>query len=35
MTATPIGDRCTLDVHLSQVDLDEALRRDVRTGLTA
>jgi L-histidine N-alpha-methyltransferase len=35
VTATPIGERCTLEVHLSQADLDEALRRDVRTGLTA
>ena len=35
MTATSIGDRSTLEVHLSQEELAEALRRDVRAGLTA
>jgi L-histidine N-alpha-methyltransferase len=30
-----IGDRCTIDVHLSEDDLAAALRRDVRAGLTA
>ncbi len=35
MTALPIGERCTIEVHLSEADLAEALRRDVRAGLTA
>lgn len=35
MSPTPIGDRCTIEVHLSEQDLAEALRRDVRAGLTA
>ncbi len=35
MTPTPIGDRCTIDVHLTEADLAEALRRDARSGLTA
>jgi L-histidine N-alpha-methyltransferase len=35
MTPVPIGDRCTIDVHLTEADLAEALRRDVRAGLTA
>ncbi len=35
MTPVPIGDRCTLDVHLTEADHAEALRRDVRAGLTA
>ncbi|MET0903631.1 MAG: L-histidine N(alpha)-methyltransferase [Acidimicrobiales bacterium] len=30
-----IGDRCTIEVHLSEADLAEALRRDAKTGLTA
>jgi L-histidine Nalpha-methyltransferase len=35
MTRTEIGERCTIEVHLTGADLDEALRRDVRAGLTA
>lgn len=35
MTPTPIGDRCTIEVHLTEADLAEALRRDARDGLTA
>ena len=35
MTSTEIGERCTIEVHLSEDDLAEALRRDVRAGLTA
>jgi L-histidine Nalpha-methyltransferase len=30
-----IGDRCTIEVHLSEAHLAEALRRDAKTGLTA
>jgi L-histidine N-alpha-methyltransferase len=35
VSPTSIGERCTLEVHLSEDDLAEALRRDVRAGLTA
>jgi len=35
VTPAPIGDRCTIDVHLTAADLAEALRRDARDGLTA
>lgn len=35
MTATPIGDRCTIEVHLDPDDLARALRQDVLDGLTA
>ncbi len=35
MTATPLGERCTIDVHLTTDDLAAALRRDARVGLTA
>jgi L-histidine N-alpha-methyltransferase len=35
MTPQPIADRCTIEVHLTEADLAEALRRDVRAGLTA
>jgi L-histidine N-alpha-methyltransferase len=35
MTPTPLSDRCTIDVHLTEADLAAALRRDVRAGLTA
>jgi len=35
MTPTPIADRCTIEVHLTEADLAEALRRDARDGLTA
>ena len=35
MTATPIGERCTIEVHLGPDDLAQALRRDVLDGLTA
>jgi L-histidine Nalpha-methyltransferase len=32
---TEIGERCTIEVHLTEADLADALRRDVRAGLTA
>jgi L-histidine N-alpha-methyltransferase len=35
MTAVPIADRCTIDVHLGPDDLARALRADVWSGLTA
>lgn len=35
MTATAIGERCTIDVHLTADDLSAALRLDVVDGLTA
>ncbi len=35
MTATPLGDRCTIEVHLTTADLAAALRRDALDGLTA
>ena len=35
MTAQPIADRCTIEIHLTEADLAESLRREVRTGLTA
>ena len=35
MTREDIGERCTIEVHLDEADLAEALRRDVRAGLTA
>jgi len=35
MTATPLGERCTIDVHLTTADLADALRHDAREGLTA
>ncbi len=35
MSPTPIGDRCSIEVHLGPNDLDEALRRDAIDGLTA
>ncbi len=35
MTRTDIGERCTIEVHLTEADLAEALRRDARAGLTA
>ena len=35
MTPTPIADHCTIEVHLTEADLANALRRDVRDGLTA
>ena len=35
MTRADIGERCTIEVHLTEADLAEALRRDARAGLTA
>src|SRR5436190_2369494 len=35
MTRTDIAERCTIEVHLTEADLAEALRRDARAGLTA
>jgi L-histidine N-alpha-methyltransferase len=32
---TELGERCTIEVHLSEADLDAALRRDAQVGLTA
>ncbi|MEO7574014.1 MAG: L-histidine N(alpha)-methyltransferase [Acidimicrobiales bacterium] len=35
MTVTPIGERCTIEVHLTVDDLAEALRLDALDGLTS
>ena len=35
MTAAPLGERCTIEVHLDADDLSAALRRDALDGLTA
>jgi L-histidine N-alpha-methyltransferase len=35
VTATPLADLCTIEVHLGPDDLAEALRRDALDGLTA
>jgi L-histidine N-alpha-methyltransferase len=35
VTAAPLADLCTIDVHLGPDDLAQALRRDVLAGLTA
>lgn len=35
MTARPLGQRCTIEVHLDAHDLSAALRRDALDGLTA
>jgi L-histidine N-alpha-methyltransferase len=35
MTRSQLDDRCTIEVHLTEADLTEALRRDARSGLTA
>jgi len=35
MTREDIGERCTIEVHLTEADLADALRRDARDGLTA
>jgi L-histidine N-alpha-methyltransferase len=35
VTAAPLADLCTIDVHLGPDDLARALRRDVLAGLTA
>ena len=35
MTAAPLGERCTIEVHLDADDLSAGLRRDALDGLTA